>query len=153
MENTRKWVNPERLIRLLSEQRAMYLRLQELSRLQRGMIAGERPELLLNILRDRQKLVTALADINQQLTPFRQDWEGVYSQLPEDVRTQAGELLTQINDMLTVILDTDQQDGALLAARRQSVADSLNSLAGGQAANAAYGRTNGGGRGNADLSA
>lgn len=153
METARKWANPDRLLKLLTEQRALYQRLQELSRLQRGLISGERPELLLNILRDRQKLVSALAEINQQLTPFRQDWEGVYEQLPEDARRAASELLRQINEMLTVILDTDQEDGALLAARKQSVADSLADLAGGHAANTAYGRAPRGGRGGADLTA
>lgn len=137
---------PESLIGLLTEQRDLYRKLQELSDRQRDLIAGDRPEQLLSILRDRQTLVTALARVNEQLAPYRRNWQSIYETLPERDKRNASELLEQINGMLQVILRTDQEDQALLSARKQAVARSLNDVNGGRAANAAYAR-NAGARG------
>lgn len=144
---------PEKLLTLLKQQRDLYLRLQELSERQRSLISGDRPELLLNILRDRQTLVTALASVNQELSPYRRDWQSVYEALPEVTRHSVSELLEEINGMLQVILRADQEDQALLSARKQAVARSLSEVSGAQTANAAYAHqaTRGRGRGSADV--
>lgn len=107
--------DPNRLITLLSQQRDLYRQLGELSKKQRSMISGDRPELLLDILRDRQELVTALARLNEELGPFRRNWDTAYSALPEARRAQASEILLEINGLLRVILRTDQEDGELLS--------------------------------------
>lgn len=136
-------LNPTRLITLLEQQRDMYLKLRELSDKQRSLIAGDRPELLLGILRDRQDLVTSLAQLNDQLGPFRRSWDALYAALPEDRRTHASGLLQEINGLLRVILRTDQEDGALLSVRKQAVAGEMADLSGGRTANAAYARHTG----------
>ena len=131
-------IMPGKLVELLKEQRDLYVRLQELSERQRTLISGDRPELLLNILRDRQTLVAALAKVNERLSPYRRDWQQVYDKLPTATREAASELLNEINGMLQVILRTDQEDQALLAARKQAVARALGDVSGGQVANSAY---------------
>jgi len=140
------------LLKLLRRQRDLYRKLQDLSERQRNLIAGDRPELLLNILRDRQTLVTGLAKVNEELAPYRRDWQKVHESLPDGVRETASRLLDEINGMLQFILKTDQEDQALLSARKQAVARSLNDLSGGRTANAAYAQQGGtrGGR-SADL--
>lgn len=150
METNVAQVAPDRLLALLREQRDLYLKLKELSERQRTMIAGDRPEQLLNILRDRQNLVSALTRVNEKLSPFRRDWQNVYEQLPEASRNSAQELLDEINGMLQVILRTDQEDQALLSARKQAVARSLGNASDGRAANAAYARQAGVSRGSTD---
>ncbi len=133
-------LDPVRLIQLLEQQRALYGKLRDLSEKQRALIARDRPELLLSILRDRQDLVTGLARLNEQLGPFRRNWDALYATLPEDERTRASGLLQEINGLLRGILRTDQEDGALLSVRKQAVGAELADLAGGRAANAAYAR-------------
>lgn len=149
MDTDREQVAPDGLIKLLKEQRDLYRGLQELSERQRTLIAGDRPELLLNILRDRQTLVTALAKVNQQLSPYRRNWQSIHETLPEVTRHTASELLEEINGMLQVILKTDQEDQALLSARKQAVARSLSDVSGGRVANAAYAQHAGQADGNA----
>lgn len=146
-------IAPEGLMTLLRQQRGLYERLQALSERQRTLISGDRPELLLNILHDRQALVTALAKINEQLSPYRRDWESIYQTLPEETRRAASSLLEEINGMLQLILRADQEDQALLSARKQAVTRSLTGVSGGQAANAAYAPRTGssGGSGTADV--
>jgi hypothetical protein len=132
--------DPTQLIALLTQQRDLYHRLRELSDKQRTMISGDRPEMLLNILRDRQDLVTSLARLNDELAPFRRNWDEMYASLPEDQRQQASSLLEDINGLLRVILSTDQEDGALLSARKQTTANNLAGVSGGKMANTAYGK-------------
>lgn len=133
-------LDPNRLITLLSQQRDLYRQLGELSVKQHSMISGDRPELLLKILRDRQELVIALARLNEELGPFRRNWDTVYSALPGAQRAQASEILHEVNGLLGVILRTDQEDGALLSARKQAVATEIAHVEGGKVANAAYAR-------------
>lgn len=138
MARTEARVSPRRLIALLTQQRDLYRRLGDLSERQRTLIAGERPEMLLDILSARQRLVNELARINEQLGPTRREWEAYYADLPDDVRRRAGALLDEINDALTRILRSDAEDGALLAARRASAAESLGQFSESAAANSAY---------------
>lgn len=133
-------LDPRQLIRLLTEQRDSYRALRALGDRQRTLISGDRPELLLNILQDRQKLVAALAAINQRLAPFRRDWDACHAGLPPDLRATAGALLAEVDDLLTVILEADEQDGRMLKARQQAVSQSLSRMSGNRAAHAAYTR-------------
>ena len=68
-------------------------------------------------------------------------------------RHSVSELLEQINGMLQVILRADQEDQALLSARKQAVARSLSDVSGAQTANAAYAHqaAKGRGSGSADV--
>ncbi len=144
MNSTTTRLDPVQLIQLLEQQRDLYARLRELSERQRALIARDRPELLLSILRDRQDLVSGLARLNEQLGPFRRNWDALYATLPEEERTRASGLLQEINGLLRGILRTDQEDGALLAVRKQSIAAELADVAGGRTAHAAYARHTGG---------
>lgn len=143
MKNTSQQSRVERLIELLTEQRDHYQRLRRLSEQQRSLICGDRPEQLLSILQERQALVNALTRLNAHLAPFRREWDEMYAALPETARHAAGTLLTEINAALQVILQNDQQDGDLLAAKKQLVADELSELGGSRAASAAYARAAG----------
>lgn len=134
------WMDPQRLLRLLGEQRELYSKLKDLSARQRGLVSGDEPEKLLQLLAERQGLVMRLAHLNQEFAPFRRNWQAVYDQLPPESQRQASGSLEEINEMLRFILQADQQDGALLAARKQSVANSLSELSGGRAVHAAYSR-------------
>ncbi len=129
-----------RLIDLLTQQRDLYRSLRQLGEKQRSMISGDRPELLLNILRDRQDLVTSLARLNHELGPYRRNWDTMYSALPEQQREQASAILHEINGLLRVILQTDQEDGALLSVRQRAIEADIAGVSGGQVANSAYAR-------------
>jgi flagellar biosynthesis/type III secretory pathway chaperone len=128
-----------RLIKLLRQQRDLYHSLHELSQRQRTLVCGDQPELLLRVLSERRRLVTRLAQINEQLAPCRQDWAGVYQGLSPECQQTAAGLLEEINRTLQSILRADQEDGALLSARKDSMAANLSGLGGGQAVNTAYG--------------
>jgi hypothetical protein len=140
-------VEPDGLIALLKQQRDLYQKLRVLSDKQRSMIAGDRPALLLEILRERHDLVAALACLNEKLSPFRREWDANYAALPDERRQEASALLREINALLAGILRTDQEDEALLAARKQAIAADLAATTCGRTANAAYARQGSGASG------
>ena len=140
-----------RLISLLEQQRDFYAKLRALSDKQRALIAGNRPDLLLSILRERQDLVNGLARLNEELGPFRRNWDELYATLGESDRAKSSALLQEINGLLRGILKTDQEDGALLSIHKKAVASEIANLAGGRTANAAYGRQVGAGATTADV--
>jgi hypothetical protein len=140
-------IQPQGLLALLTQQRDLYLKLRRLSDQQRSMISGDRPALLLEILHERHNLVAALAHLNESLSPFRRDWDANHAALPADERGQASALLREINGLLAGILRADQEDEALLAARKQAIAAELAATTGGRVANAAYARQAGGAHG------
>lgn len=129
-----------RLLTLLTRQRDLYAKLRELSTRQRDLICGEQPEHVLGILQDRQMLVTALTQLNDELAPFRRTWDETYTRLADPIRKQAAALLAEISSLLSAILHTDQEDGALLAARKQLVARELEEVGATQSAANAYNR-------------
>ncbi len=131
----------ERLTALLSQQRDLYRALRELSTRQRGLIAGDRPELLLNILRDRQTLVASLARLNEELAPFRRNWDERYAALPAGPRGTISGLLDEINQLLRGILKSDEEDSQLLSTRKHATAREIQSLSGSRSANSAYARS------------
>lgn len=133
-------VNPEQLLGLLRQQRDLYHRLADLSARQRGMISGDRPEALLNILTERQELIIALARLNELLSPLRQDWNNTFAALPPSIQQSATDLLDEVNATLRSIIQADQEDGALLSARKQALVRNLADVEGTRAAGAAYAR-------------
>jgi hypothetical protein len=130
--------NGHEVVTLLTLQRDLYLRLRELAGQQRELISGAAPEVLLNLLTERQTIVNRLARLNEQLAPYRRNWEATYASLPLPARDAATALLAEINALLRTILQTDEQDGALLAARRQQTAREISALDGRRNAAAAY---------------
>jgi hypothetical protein len=138
MLNSGQLLDPDRLLELLGKQRDAYQKLSQLAQQQRTLITDQNPERLLTVLRERQTIVGQLARFNIELAPYRQTANGAYSEFPESIRAQANGLLNEINQMLQKILKSDREDGALLSARKAAVADELQTVSGGQAANAAY---------------
>ncbi len=128
----------DRLIVLLTQQRDLYRELEGLAKRQRELISGQRPERLIDVLRERQGLVGRLAQLNVELAPYRRDWSTACDHLSPAARQEAQDLLDEINRLLRVILDTDREDSSLLAARKAAAGAELRTMGSSQAAAQAY---------------
>jgi hypothetical protein len=131
-------MSPKRVLKLLTQQRDLYRQLEDLGHRQRTLISGDRPELLLDLLTHRQKLISELTVLNEHLAPVRQEWDAFYRELPDDLRGRVSDALGEISRALHVILESDRQDEALLSARKQSLSQVSERFVDGAAANAAY---------------
>ncbi len=131
----------DRLVSLLARQCDLYRKLKDLSEKQRRLIAGDRPDMLLGILQERQAHVRELTMLDQQLSSFRRDWQATFKSLTAQTKQRVSEILATINTLLSAIIETDKEDGALLSARKQMAAAELSGLSGGRIANQSYARS------------
>ncbi len=127
-----------RLTELLTQQRDAYRRLGDLAQTQRAAIDGDRPEELLRILGDRQRMITELTEINERLEPFRSRWNELRNSLPAGERLVVGDLVGEVQKLLVGILDQDQGDCDTLKERSEQFRQSAASTTTGRKLNAAY---------------
>jgi len=135
------------LLKLLRQYRQYYLELKRLADQQRALIQAEQSEELLKLLAKRQKIVEAIGRVHQQMAPYQQGWDELKDQLDEPCRTELQNLLTEVESMLTGLLDHDRRDCQDLSARKQKIAGQLTGATKGRAATRAYGGEVGSGEG------
>ena len=112
---------------LLRAQATLYARLESLAARQRSLISREDAGPLLALLADRQRLSTELIDVAARLEPVRRDWRAYRQRLDPVQQKEADQLVAEVEDRLRRVIDGDERDARLLAARKQSVAQSLRS--------------------------
>lgn len=105
------------LIRLLDRQRQLYRQLDQLSERQRSLISSDKPKDLLKVVGQRHKIVQALGELDDQLEPYRQDWQQACKGLDVAEKSELDGILNEVHDLLGRIIARDQQDGQTLAAR------------------------------------
>lgn len=144
---------PQReVVTLLTLQRDLYSRLRGLSEQQRNLIETDRPEVLLQILTERQSIVNRLARLNEQLAPMRRTWDVTFAALPPETRSEVTGLLAEINTLLRSILTSDESDTAMLAARKHAIGSELQAIESRRSVAGAYSRSAGPASTSADLS-
>ncbi|MCG3137962.1 MAG: hypothetical protein HJJLKODD_01818 [Phycisphaerae bacterium] len=131
----------ERLIPLLRQQVTLYLQLLQLSRQQRELITREDPQPLLSLLAERQQVVEALGRAQAEMAPLQQYWRMNFGMIPPEVRREAEGLLQKISEALKGILEADETDSRLLAARKVQTTREVTTVTVSQQAHRAYGPT------------
>ena len=126
---------------LLDRQVSLYGKLETLAQKQRALITNEDTAPLLKVLAQRQRLTTALQEINDQIAPFRSDWPRFKQSMAPIDRARVEELVRQANERLGNLLDQDEQDVRMLSARKQRVGSMLKGVCSGKQAIAAYKRS------------
>ncbi len=107
----------EGAIALLTQQRDLYATLRRLTEQQRELISSSRPEDLLGVLAERQKVLDRLNGLNEAVKALRERWSDVYWSLNNRQRARADALVKDVQTMLAAILATDEEDARLLSAR------------------------------------
>lgn len=126
------------LIALLSEQCSLYAQLGDLALGQRTLITGDRPELLLGVLGERQRLIDRLEALGGRLRPYLSEWRAVRAGLSAADARRVDQLVAEVNARLKSIIDKDAADAELLAARKSETARRVQSSRTVRQAGAAY---------------
>lgn len=126
------------VVGLLSEQRDLCAQLCELAERQRPLITGDEPERLLTVLGERQRLLDRLEVLKQRLEPYQQNWLEIRKNLAPADGEKVNQLVDEVNDRLSKILETDKADAELLAVRKSSTSRSMESLKKNKQVGAAY---------------
>jgi len=125
-------------VALLTEQRDLYRQLARLAEQQRGLITGDHPERLLDVLAERQRLIDRLTATGRELKPHQMNWRQVREQLPAPQAREIDALVAEVNTLLSDILKQDEADTALLSARKSETARAMGTLQVSRRAGTAY---------------
>jgi hypothetical protein len=128
----------QQMIELLSQQRALYERLTKLSQSQRSLITGDRTEQLLSVLAERQRLVEAIQQLAERMRPLQSAWPKLCGDVEAGQVEHVDRLLADIRRLLGGLLEQDQNDADLLAARKQTTAAAVAECRKGRRVDAAY---------------
>jgi FlgN protein len=129
------------VIGLLTEQRDLCRQLKHFSERQTSLITGDNPEQLLAILADRQQLLDRLDVLARRLKPYQQNWREYRATLNNVDGAMADRLIGEVNTLLSAILEKDDADARLLAARKDVTARAITGLNHTKKAEAAYAAT------------
>jgi hypothetical protein len=127
------------MLDLLKRQRQLFGELQKQSLEQRALIKAQQNEELLSLLARRQKIVDAIGQVHQQSARYRRQWDEMKGRMPEALRGEISGLLSELQQMLNLIIEQDQQDCQELSASKQLVAREMNQTARARTANTYYG--------------
>jgi len=128
----------DELIGLLAEQRELYTQLGRLVENQRAWITGDEPERLLAALGERQCCIDRLESSASRLRAYQENWEDVRRGLTAAELERVGRLVGEVNALIAGILQRDEADAQLLAARKGSTSQALGALRTARQAGAAY---------------
>ncbi|MCK4660292.1 MAG: hypothetical protein KAV82_12285 [Phycisphaerae bacterium] len=123
---------------LLGRQLNLYQRIEQLAEAQRRLIEGDDSRPLLRLLSERQKLTAELTRLNHELAPYRQRWEALKVAMLPSERRAMEEMVKKAAARLRRILEKDEADGQLLAAKKSRARHDIGTLGTAQRTLAAY---------------
>jgi len=90
----------QELLFLLRQQRYLYHQLKILSQRQHELAGTSSPELLLEVITGRRKLVEKLRQINDKLRSVRMNWPKVVAQIEPKHRDQANRMVSEVEQII-----------------------------------------------------
>ena len=93
-----------RLLLLLRQQRYLYHQLRILTNTQQDLATEGSPEMLLEVLAGRRKLLHKLRELDNKLRPVKANWPSLSSQIAPDEMAQVREVALHVRDMVREIL-------------------------------------------------
>ncbi len=141
--------NTPALISLLERQSTLYDQLGDLTEQQSQAIEagfgvdadaspGASGEQLLTILAQRQRVIDALVQVQDELAPFRESWSSVWSQMGETDRQQVAPMVRQIEQAAARIMELDDRDRLRLEQAQAHTGEQIRKLNSTGAAVSAY---------------
>lgn len=116
---------PDVMLAWLEEQSSLFARLESLASKQRTLVAQEDTGPLLALLGERQRLSARLTDLASHLEPIRRNWKTVRERMSGAQQSAAERCLSESRQRLQRIMESDEHDARVLAARKQSVTRAL----------------------------
>lgn len=135
----------ERFESLVERQAALYGALDALSQRQTEMVGAGDAEGVLEILRQRQRIIEELVIVTERTRPYRDRWTQAGPGVEPGVGDRIARRIVAIERLAAEISGRDEGDRERLAERRERVAAELADVGRARRAVHAYGGSNGGG--------
>lgn len=131
----------EQTIADLAGQADWYGKLLKLAELQHTLVEQERWDDLLVVLNRRERIVEALAAIEQRLKPIKLDWHGIAATLAASDRSRVEEKFAEVRKLLELITRADCDDALVMQQRKITVGQQLRATSAGRQVNRGYAQT------------
>ena len=105
-----------RLLELFGEEQACYTALLDVARRQNGALRGRAACNVSALLRDKQRLLDRLAEVETRLRPTKDRWSAFAGRLDEDDRQLVDWALSTNEELLGELIAEERAGEALLAA-------------------------------------
>ena len=128
-------------IELLVQQKELYAKLKQLSDKQRQLVETQDAVQLLGLLGARKVLVENLTHLGRQIAPIREQWQQMQDTLQGDQRDQINLLIDETQQLLSGIIEADEQDRKQLQNDRDAKAVELGKFTQTSAVRNAYAST------------
>ena len=132
------------VIEALEAQLGCYQRLAKLAQIQHEHIQQSQTDALIEVLRDRQTVMTEITSFERIVGPAKREWSAFVAGLPDASRDRAQSLLDETRRLLEEINDSDRKDVLVLQQRKLNLGRQINQASSArhvtrQYATAAYG--------------
>jgi len=94
------------VVSLLKEQRNLYHQLKELTARQQQLAGANSPELLLQIISGRRKLIGKLHQLNDKLRLIRAGWPNISVRINSEHKAQARQMVHQTKKIYEQIMES-----------------------------------------------
>jgi hypothetical protein len=119
---------PQRVLSLLQAQATLYAELEACAIRQRALIEQDDVKPLLTLLGDRRRITDTLTEVSEKLRPVRKQWDEFRASLTPGERDQVERLLGEVEERVRRLMDQDETDTRLLAAKKQFTARALGAV-------------------------
>lgn len=92
------------LLFLLRQQRCLYHQLKILTDRQQQLAGTDSPELLLEVIFGRRKLIEKLEELESKLRPVKANWQKLSGQIGREYKAQAHKIAHQVQEIIGGIL-------------------------------------------------
>jgi hypothetical protein len=113
------------VLSLLHTQATLYEKLEDCSARQRSLIGLDDSRPLLDLLAERKAITDALAKVADLLGPVRRRWEMIRDTFTPEQKREAEDLLGSVKGCLKRLMERDEVDARMLAAKKQLTARAL----------------------------
>ena len=126
------------LLEYFGQEHACYTSLLDLSRRQRGLIEDGDIDRLMEVLGQKQRILTTVEGIEERLSPYKQEWTSLREGLDEDDRQVLDLALSTVEELLAELIDLEKKSEQLLADCRDETQRQLSEAVRGNAVHRAY---------------
>lgn len=126
------------VLELFRAQAELYGRLEACAERQRPLIVEDDATRLMAVIADRRRLTEQLTAIGQRLAPVRAAWTEWCARFSPAERVEADRLVAEAERTLRGLMEADDHDCRLLAAKKETAARALRATQSGSQAMSAY---------------
>jgi hypothetical protein len=93
------------LLYLLRQQRYLYHQLKILAERQQQLPGTNSPEMVLEVISGRRKLIEKLRELEDKLRPIKANWQKLSGQIGPECKSRAHEITVQIQEIINEITE------------------------------------------------